>query len=173
MCLGNIVPYDGQGDGTFCAPQHHSFCRELLDTWVSDVCGVGLTFRKAFYSWKRKFESSCSSINCVPGKLEARRRVSNDAFNMFLNTLRFYTESSLKGLFSFRIHQVQEDATDKIWTGIVMNGTVTGILGMLPKFEQPLEAVPAVIRISNHTMCYEICKVARICRIYLLMCKEK
>ena len=50
---GNVVTYDGQGDGIFCASQHHSFCRELLDNWVLDVCGLGLTFIEAFHSSKR------------------------------------------------------------------------------------------------------------------------
>ena len=49
---GNVVAYEGQADGTFCASQPHSFCRELLDPWVFDVCGLGLTFREAFHSWK-------------------------------------------------------------------------------------------------------------------------
>ena len=80
----------------------------------------------------------------MQGQPGAHRRISNDALHMFLKTLRFYTESSLKGLFSCNICQVQEDETDKIWIGIVMDGTAPGILGTVSKFERPLETVPAV-----------------------------
>ena len=53
----NMIACDGMSDGLFCMTRQHVFKRGLLDAWIFDVCGVGMSFRDAFASWKRK---SCS-----------------------------------------------------------------------------------------------------------------
>ena len=46
-----IVPYDGFGDALFCASNKNMYTRELLVSWVYDVCAVGAPFRDSFASW--------------------------------------------------------------------------------------------------------------------------
>lgn len=55
--------YDDMSDGIFCASQHHEFTRERRDSWLFDVCGIGMSFRDAFSSWKRKSRSTSASLN--------------------------------------------------------------------------------------------------------------
>lgn len=45
------ITYDGISDGLFCISDKNVFTREVLDSWVLDVCGTRGTFRDTFSSW--------------------------------------------------------------------------------------------------------------------------
>ena len=49
-----LVPYDGASDVLFCSRKEHVITRELLDSWLWDVCGTGGTFRDAFSRGQRR-----------------------------------------------------------------------------------------------------------------------
>lgn len=51
---GNIMLYDQVSDGMYCATQRDVFGSDLLDGWVFDVCGAGMSFRDSSSSLKRK-----------------------------------------------------------------------------------------------------------------------
>ena len=61
---GEIMPYDGIFDGIVCASRYHYFTPELLDAWMFDVCGSGITFREFFSAWKRK-SRAISIEDCI------------------------------------------------------------------------------------------------------------
>ena len=48
-----VIAYDGQDDALFCMVKYHAFTRELLDSWVHDICCTGITFREAHSAWIR------------------------------------------------------------------------------------------------------------------------
>lgn len=83
----------------FCASRYHVFSRDLLDVWMFDVCGVDMSFRDAFSSWKRKTSSPSSSFIWLENPPLVKRRMGNEAFNGFLRTVRFSNENRLVDLF--------------------------------------------------------------------------
>lgn len=138
----NLIAYDGMSDGLFCATRHHVFCRDLLDAWMFDVCAVGMSFRDAFASWKRKSCSSSAELIWVHQRPIVKRRMGNLAFNAFLRTVKFSKNSDLHDLFSCRTCKVIDSSGVERWTGVVMDGTATGILSKLPTFNRPICIVP-------------------------------
>ena len=104
----NLILYDGMSQGLFCASRRHAFTRDLLDTWMFDVCGVGMSFRDSFSSWKRKSCSHSASSIWAQQKPIVKRRMGNVRFNPFLKTVRFYNTSDLHELFSCRTCKVDD-----------------------------------------------------------------
>ena len=54
---GRFVSYNGAYDALFSVRKEHVLTSELLDAWLWYVCGIGGTFRDAFYSWSTKNRS--------------------------------------------------------------------------------------------------------------------
>lgn len=113
------------------------YSRELLDFWLYQVAMLSATFRSAY--------ESSTTISGSPGALYSRlgrplvmyRRQASEVFAAFLSVIAYEGDIALRGLFACaECEQVQPDGTT-VSKGIVMDGTVTGILGKLPKFERP------------------------------------
>ena len=101
MCVsGNAVRYEGFTDKIFCATRFQAFTRELLEAWVFDFCGLGMTFREAFTSWKRKACSTSGRAHYVDEGVTCKRRMGNDAFTRFVRMLVFPSKEKLLRLFS-------------------------------------------------------------------------
>jgi len=146
---GAIIRYDGLSDGLFCASKHNVFTRELLDVWVFDVCGLGMTFREAFTSWKRKARSVNALEQCIHDGPSISRRMANEAFGLYLKSLRFPSKHDLQDLFSCTQCELKDPNGQRQWKGVVMDGTATGILNSLPKFNRPTSIVQAIKGISD------------------------
>lgn len=146
---GTIVRYDGLFDGLFSILHQNAFSREVLDSWVYDVCCLGLTFRESFASWKRKMRSTCSAVNWIQNEPTVLRRIANDAFSRFLKLLRFSTEDAVKKLFTCKKCTQLLPNGQLRWSGILMNGTATGILDVLPDFHCETRVLIALNRISE------------------------
>ena len=129
MCLGR--------------PENVASCsRELLDSWMFDVCGIGMPFRDAFMSWKREASTTSSEILWVDQPILSKRRIGNVGFNAFLKTLRFSNNLDLTELFSCLTCLIDDGNGNTQWTGIVMDGAATGILNKPPRFHRPTHVVP-------------------------------
>ena len=101
ICLcGNVVRYEGLSDGFFSVSKFNIFTRELLDAWVFDVCGLGLTFLEAFTSWKRKACSITARNQYIDLPLTLKCRMGNVVFTAFLRTLTLSSEDILHKLFT-------------------------------------------------------------------------
>ena len=136
-----IAPYDGRDSGIFCISERNAVTRELLDTWMYDVCCIGNTFRDAFASWKSKATSLTAIENSNGLKTSLKRRQGSKAFALFLSRLKFPKKEELDTLFSCRLCGRQNEDGSRTLDAIVMDGTATGILGELPKFQRKSEVV--------------------------------
>ena len=146
---GTVARYDGLTDGIFCATIHHAFTRELLDAWIFDVCGLGMSFRESFMSWKRKACSISAQLNTIDKPTCVLRRMGNVAFTSFLRLLRFSDVSILKSIFSCKSCTGTNEANLRHWSAVVMDGTATGILGKLPKFQRPTVVMAPIKNASS------------------------
>ena len=66
-----------------------------------------------------------------------------------MKTLQFSKVKVLKNLFSSGTCCVVDEVGNKSWRGVVIDGRANGILGYLPRFSRPIEAVEAAQRIST------------------------
>ena len=132
-----MIPYDGMSDGLFSTTSQHIFTRDLLDAWMFDVCGVGMSLKDAFASWKRESSSYSDSSIWLQNPPLLKRRMGNVSFNTLLRTLRFSKASNLFDLFLYRTCKTNTSAGISRWKGVVIDGTATGILSRLPKFHRP------------------------------------
>ena len=143
------IPYDGVPEALFRISRKHVFARGLLDSWPSDICGTGGTFRDAFLSWASKSYSISASLQRIGMESSVTRQRGNEAFSAFLKTLQFGKEQYLYDFFSFKnCERNYNDGTRKL-DAVVMDGTDLEILGKLPMFQRHKKVVPSVSRISD------------------------
>jgi len=142
-------PFDGYSDGLFCFSKIHIFTRELLDSWVWDICGTGGTFRDTFSSWSSKAMSASATFHRLGREPSISRQNANEAFSEFLLKLRFPREEDLHQLFSCATCEKETLDGQKRMDGIVMDGTALGILGTLPNFNRAINVVEAVQRVPK------------------------
>ena len=60
-----LFPYDRLVDGIVCVKKKDVFSRELLDTWLWDMCGTGGTFRDDYSSWSSKSTANSASFHRI------------------------------------------------------------------------------------------------------------
>ncbi len=129
------MPYDGIFDGLVRASRYHSFTRELPDAWMFDVCGSGTTFRESFSAWKRESRSITIEDSILDEPLLLQWGMASDAFSIYLKLVEFSFKEILKKLFSSRACQyLVNDGTSR-WESVAIDGTATGILNKLYRFE--------------------------------------
>jgi len=141
---------DGRDNGIFCISEKTAVTRELLDTWLYDVCSVGNTFRDTFSSWKAKATSASARVvsgGCLP---LLKRRQGSKAFTCFLARLKFPAKNELDALFSCETCSSRDLDGVPYFDSMVMDGTATGILGTLPKFQRRTLTVAAPRSLPSH-----------------------
>lgn len=82
-----------------CSSKFNIFTRKLLDSWVYDVCPVGIPFRGSFSSLSRSCYASSASLHAIGQHGSINRQRSNEAFNQYVKTLQF-PNYQLTALFS-------------------------------------------------------------------------
>ena len=82
-----LILYDGMSEELFCATRRRAFTRDLLDAWMFDVCEIGISFRDAFSSWKRKSCSHTAISTWIEQPPLVKRPMGNVTFNAFIKTL--------------------------------------------------------------------------------------
>ncbi len=83
----------------FVSTKKHAYTRELLNMWLWDVCGGGNTFRDAYLSWASKSCAASASFNKIGNETVANRQLSNEAFTLYIKTLKFQSDNDLFKLF--------------------------------------------------------------------------
>ena len=86
------IPHDGRSDALFSLSLKRAFTRELLESWLWDLCGSGGTFRDVFSSWASKNFSTSSSLRRLGMQSNFSRQRDNVAFSAYLETLKFAKE---------------------------------------------------------------------------------
>ena len=164
ICVcGSMVWYDCLTDGVACASRYNAFTRELLDSWMFDVCGAGLMFRESFASWKRKTHAVSIRDSIIDDPTVLQRRMANGAFSMYLKLLQFPTDDVLRKIFSCKTCQTSlEDGTTR-WEAVVIDETATGILNKLPGFERPTQ----VLLFMNKTSHLQFLLLTKVHRDFL------
>ncbi len=130
------ITYDGYSDSLFCLNKTHLFKRELLDPWLWDLCGTGSTFRDVFSSWMTKGLASSGAFHRLGREIGVPHTRANEAFSLFLKTLIFPHDEDLYSLISCYKSQLNPDSPSRYLSGVVMDGTALGILGILPYFQR-------------------------------------
>jgi len=118
--------YDGLSDGLFNVSKDHIFTRELLDSWLWDVCNTGGTFRDAFASWETKLWMPTAKLHRCGKEPNISRQLGNEAFAAFLLTLRFPNEEDMNALFSCTTCEKTLASGEKRLDGVVMDGSAVG-----------------------------------------------
>ncbi len=134
-CLAcrRVNHFDGADCGLFAATSRSVYCRDLLDFWLYHSACLGGTFRVAYEMSKEFGNSPGLSVFKLGDNLSSNRRAANTCFSAFLRTLAVPEGQELDNI--FRCTQCQ-DGTGRL-NAIVMDGTATGILGRLPKYDRP------------------------------------
>ncbi len=70
--------------------------------------------------------------------------MGSDAFKFYLTLLRFPTNEILSKFFSCNSCVSTIPDGSLRWSGVVMDGTATGILSKLPRFEMSTKVLPSV-----------------------------
>jgi len=148
-CQG-LVPFEGVDSAMFVLNRYTVFSRELLDFWVYQVCGIGLTFREAYEAYRKLVTSTSASLVRSGTPLTCHRKIANTCFTRFLSKLVFTSPSLLAQTFSCSTcEEVSKDGSKTI-DAVVIDGTAVGILAALPRFERPTALVPRVNRSTSH-----------------------
>ncbi len=128
----------------FCVTKKHIFSRELLDTWLWDICDTGGTFRDVYTAWSPKACASSSSVHRIGSSEIVSSQLSNESFTLFIKTLKFPNHKNLIELFFCFVCEKRDDHGNRYIDGVVMDVTALGILGTLPTFERHTEVVSSV-----------------------------
>ena len=139
----SFMPYEGRNDGLFCFNKKHVLTIELLDTWLLDLCGTGVTFRDVFFSWESRSSSKTAGFHTI------NRQTANEALCNFLMLLRLPSRSDFNDLFSCVSCKVIDTSGDERVEGVVMGGTAMGILRALPQFERVSLTISPIPHISK------------------------
>jgi len=121
--------------------------RELLDSWIWDICGRGGTFRDSYLSWASRSSSPTASLHSLGAATVINRQRANESFCKFLMLLEFPNAGDLEEVFTCSKCEPRNRAGVKRTDAVVMDGTALGILGTLPSFERTAQKVPATPRI--------------------------
>ena len=113
------------------------------------MCGSGMTFRESFLSWKRKSHAVSMEDVIIDELPLLQRRMSNDAFKIYLQLMAFPVRGVLAKLSSCRTWQSLMEGGSSKWEAVIMDGTVTGILKKLPRFQRPTEIFPSMKSTSH------------------------
>ena len=67
ICLacGKQIPYDGLCNSLFRLNKGYIFTRELIDSWVWELCRTGGTFRDSFFSWDSRCVTPSTKIHVI------------------------------------------------------------------------------------------------------------
>ena len=123
---GNPILYGGLSKTEFCVNLQHVLIRELLDAWIFDLRGMGIPFRDAFASCKRKALGTSARTILVFSPPMLTHKMGNVAFNLFLKTLQFSNDQDLYQVFSCTNCLTDDRLGNLVWSGVVMDRTETG-----------------------------------------------
>ncbi len=139
----SIIVYDGFDDSVFCSNKFHAFTGDDLDLRVHDICCTGITFREARSSWIGRNSSQSSiyyRVGSIPSVTSQR---ANDAINAYMLLIRF-SEQEINEIFTCSNCEEKLTNGSKRMSGVVMNGTAAGVLGVLLNFHRNKTVVPPV-----------------------------
>ena len=80
----SLIHYEGRNDGSFCLNKKHVLTRELVDSWLLDICGTGGTFRDVFFSWESRISSKIAGSHTINAAPTINRKTANEALCKFL-----------------------------------------------------------------------------------------
>lgn len=140
---GEVARFDGIDCAMFSGGKKAIYQRDLLDYCLYQVSMVGGTFREAYELSKQVSRSLSAEYVRLGRPLAANRRAASSAFSAFLSAIALPPENVMSRVFECsRCEEVMSDGPTSI-RGIVMDGTATGILGELPRYERPSMPVEA------------------------------
>jgi len=169
---GLKVYFDGRRDAMFVLTRNKIYTRELLDSWIAQVCCMGTTFREAYMSWRYYTTSTSARYSRNYQETNINRRTSLDAFNNFLRLLEFKTDGVLNEFFSCKDCEETMRNGKKRMKCIVIDGTATGILGDLPTFHRETFIVPKYDKHTNKQYILEVAKHRRFIREFLKSARQ-
>lgn len=80
---GMEIPYDGLCDSLLRLNKGHLFTRELIDSWVWELCGTGGKFRDSFVSWDSRCVIPSTKMHLIGVPPEVNRQRGNEALLSF------------------------------------------------------------------------------------------
>ena len=96
---GALHIFYGKYDDLFCAAKEHVITREGLSFWVSEICGMGTTFRQAFSSFVYLLSLTTVQLDCKGNESICNRRFCSSSFRKYLSLLQFASEGALSRTF--------------------------------------------------------------------------
>ncbi len=141
--------FDGKDNALFSASEDHIYTREIMDLWVSEVCGMGKTFRQAFSTLMTFSSSTSVSMERKGLPLMCKRRFSCSAFHDYLSLLNFPADEVLARTFSCSTCEVTRENGVRYAESVVVDGTAVGLLCTLPNYARDEYFVPRFHDIRN------------------------
>ena len=129
---GLLIKYDDADKALFRMTKEHIFTRILLDGLFWTICGTGVVFRDALFSWSSKSCLKSARYHRLGSVSLFARQRGNEAFTSFLMTLLFSNDGDI---FSLLTCSECESTLEYGWRrmdGILMDGSAIGILGRVP-----------------------------------------
>ena len=143
------IIYVGFSDSLFCLNKLHLFTRELLDSWLWNLCGTKATFRDTFTFRMTQGLASSASFHHLGREIELLRVKANESFSMFLKTLWYLHDEDLYSLFSCSKCELNPDSPSRDLSGVVVDGTKIGISGTSSDFQRDKRVVSPVSKVAD------------------------
>lgn len=120
-----------------------------MEFWYWSLCSTGGTFLDTFTSWMTQGLASSAPFHRLGREIELPRTRGNEAFSLFLKTLRFTHDEDLFSLFSCSKYELNPDSPSRNLSGVVIDGTALRILVTLPDFQRDKRLVPPVSKVPD------------------------